>query len=155
MGKKRRAELPDLAGISPAQLAFLLDGRHRGAKWAAGAYENADEAWQANRQTLIRFWADPELTGKRIPLRVRGGRDLEVPGPGHRPFYWWLTEAPEPRRLLLEDGRTVPIYARLWAQGMEGDWDATRGRFAFGVPTHHPPGLRFESEADYVKRLGL
>ena len=154
MGKPRPpTSLPDIGALGDPQLAFLLAGRNRGAKWAPGAYSSAEEAWERNREELIRFW-----TRKRrdYPLRMSGSPMLHVPGPGHRPFYWWLTEAPEPRRIRNSEGGTREIWSLAWAKGLKHDWEKLRrGRFAFGVPTHHPQNVEFESERDYLKRLNL
>ena len=102
------------------------------------------------------FWIDPANRGAKIPLQIKGSPTLRVPGPGHRPFWWWNQIAPEPRRISKDDGSTVELWDMTWAKGLRIDWqERGRGRFSFGVPTSHPPGLTFESEAAYLKRLGL
>lgn len=65
--------------------------------------------------------------------------------PGQRPRVWWTADAPEPRRCLTPN---LPPFRGRWPND-----------FAYGLPT--PLFLRnarpvlFESEAAYLRRLGL
>jgi hypothetical protein len=61
--------------------------------------------------------------------------------PGTRPWAWWHFEAPEPRRQV-RDGPRVDLSGGYW----------------FGKPAWYsgmPPDDMFESERDYLQRLGL
>ncbi|MFC1660328.1 hypothetical protein ACFL3S_02530 [Gemmatimonadota bacterium] len=133
MGRHRRQ--PKWKNLGRAEVDHFLTGRHRGAKWRGGIWADPQKeraAWDANADDLIRFY-----------------------GAGRRPWFWWSTLATEPRRVLQTDGMSEPIWTRTWAKGLRRDWDGSRGRFSFGVPIHHPPNIRFETELAYLNRLNL
>ena len=56
------------------------------------------------------FWEPPER--KRDWKAVRGDllRDFARDNPGRRPFFWWLVDAPGPRKRVGGRGSIVPAY---------------------------------------------
>lgn len=76
--------------------------------------------------------------------------------PGTRPWAWWLADAPEPRRRL--GGTGDPLrFARL-AFGVPDSWQTAAHAgscMATGTPVDPRDPPRFESEATFLKRLGL
>lgn len=61
---------------------------------------------------------------------------------GRRPWCWWQFEAPEGRKMITGDASNICPMSPIW----------------FGVPklyTRIDHGCRFESQVDYLTRLGL
>ena len=65
-------------------------------------------------------------------------------GPGTRPSAWWIYTAPEPRQQL--EGPGAPLWER---------YPAVMQQYAFGLPSIAGGPATFESEASYLRRLGL
>jgi hypothetical protein len=168
---KRRAKLRR-AGYAPQHETQLLVGHD----WFGDAYGEdrrgrrafeADAAradWEAVREELLAYWiSDP---GGWRPLDdVSLFRQCRPGGPGSRPWAWWTWDAPAPRRVvacwssaggpLVEiDPADVPgldlaDWPRLWRE--EPRWR----HFYLGMRNPHPGVLDFETEREYLARLGL
>ena len=156
MGKPKRQDLPDFGALSIPEVALLLTGRGRGNRWSPGSsHKDPEAAWAAHGEALTAFWTDRHRRGQKYKLPITGGPRICVPGPGHRPWAWWNFTARHPRQILLEDGTGKSLFKTNFGRGLKLDWDQSRGRFSFGIPSSHPPGIQFESERQYLARLNL
>jgi hypothetical protein len=92
-------------------------------------------AWEELRDEIMRLHLEgfgPE------DADVLLGRD-EGPQPGSRPWGWWAFDAPERRRVVA--GKEHPI---------EG-----KPEYYFGMPNPSRGLVEYESQDDYLRRLGL
>lgn len=103
------------------------------------------------------FMTDNELRAawNQIKDELLAGWIEELPGT--RPFHWWRFSDPEPRRRLGGIGQPlheVSAYVENYEYGLLSDWVTSdwRGK---GVPIDPQNPPVFESEAAYLRRLGL
>ncbi len=111
------------------------------------------------------FWHEPERGRDWRAIRGEVLRDWVTARPGTRPFYWWVADAPEPRLRVGGVGDLVPAYAHPMNQRFgifrKGSFVDAELLTAVGKAGDHlvpldvsdPP--RFESQASYLRRLGL
>ena len=124
--------------------------RRRHSKQRAELTEGARD-WLAGGDGGIefRFFTEPEL--KALLWSDYGATAVEnwvAEHPGSRPNRWWEHDAPEPRQRLGGHGRLlceVMAYKPTSAFGIPTGWHE--------IDADDPP--IFESEAAYLKRLGL
>ena len=128
---------------TPAHIRHLLSGNDF---FGAGFPDNRSmqEGWESLRAEILPEW-----------IREH---------PGRRPYAWWRFDAPEPRRRI--DGRLHPFddperqekIERIAQQpGTAADFAARMTETFFGLPARKYPADfgRYESELDYLRRLGL
>lgn len=129
--KRQPAPMPD------HELAILLCGVGPRRSEAALAFFGDRDAqrvrWEANRNALMAWWVEQN--------------------PGRRPAAWWLFSAPEPRKRI--DGPEGAERDALLEE-MNAKWPSLQTmRPSFGLPRLKLPGDKFETETDYLRRLGL
>ena len=135
------------SGLTENQLLHLLTGdcfdsmEGRAPGFPFRSDDHRRQLWRENRHRLIdKDVGDDDGLVKREP--------------GTRPAAWWSYDAPEPRRIIKN--------AEYWQlpQGEEEGWR----RYGGMHPIMHPvdgwsaagyPLQEYESEADYLRRLGL
>lgn len=148
---KRRSQKKSNLPLSFNQILHLLLG------WCFGSMEGRDlqfpfqseehrrQVWEDNREFLINKDAN-------------GDAELAQREPGTRPAAWWDYDSPEPRKIIKN--------AQFW-EHREPPYMKKRGEspYSFGISkVMHPvegwsaagyPLAEYESEADYLQRLGL
>lgn len=73
--------------------------------------------------------------------------------PGRRPWIWWIMQAPEPRRAVAMGGFWTAAHdERPETRGAEG---LSFGKPRFWIPADHGKGMVFETQPEYLNRLGL
>ena len=147
-----------LVGIRPRETTFLLNGQDTRGRPPFGRPKGQRfdpwAAWTENQDALLEYWIqDPEGWEPAWWMQPR------PPGPGHRPWAWWRFEAREPRRMI-RDGQAVEWIRESWGEGAREIWEGSRIGFLFGRPSSclcYPTfsETEWESEADYLERLGL
>mgnify|MGYP001193248409 FL=1 len=146
---RRRAEV---RGLRSEWVEFLFRGHLIVPQSAFLEPVEADARamWATHRGQLLRWWLDgiPADAFRRLHFGFHG---CDRPHPaGTRPWAWWRFDAPERRRLLAVQSRTVER-----APTAEDDVEAWRdGVGGFGLPRYGGP-YRFETEADFLNRHGL
>lgn len=78
------------------------------------ARENMQPDWERRREEILAIW-----TGE-VPMSPSRGffKELEPPGPGHRPWAWWEFDAPRyGERMAHEDEAEFIERFRLWRPG--------------------------------------
>ena len=137
--KKNRGELTE------DQLHHLLIGLCAGDDFPFKSEEHRRELWERHKAFLITKDLSPDDNLALV--------DRE---PGTRPHAWWNYDAPEPRRIVknAEYWRPIP--------GEENSWRAHFGMHTVLLPANNEawpeenfPFWRYETEYEYLKRLGL
>src|SRR5262245_22356541 len=127
----------------------------------AGEFAAALEvAWREANARLIKYHVfGPDVVTDFAELRLFGNASDDVPPrPGTRCWGWWHYAAPEPRRWVGDGPEPKPdpeLFERIEGPHREGRrWGVPvflPERWCFGDPD--PAG--FESQRDYIDRLGL
>ena len=107
--------------------------------------------------SFLYFMTDAELRGAWNQAKDEILEEWVREYPGSRPRAWWKYESPEPRRRVGGVGQAafeVSAYVEQYERGVPDHW-VTRADFLSGivVDPKNPPS--FESEAHYLRRLGL
>jgi hypothetical protein len=149
--KRRKAIARHPSELLPIEWAYLRDDPEPsdaefGAWWSLC---RDDDAFRPGRPSVAQMWR--ELGAQIVQEHVKEW-------PGSRPKCWWKHNAPEPRRRVGgvgEPGRKDLSYGRPYSWSWPTVWPA--GAVIIGGPLEadpkNPP--KFESEATYLRRLGL
>lgn len=114
------------AGLSNAHVLHVETGH----TYFDDGFQSEDElreGWEVLRKSILERWA--------------------VEKPGHRPWAWWRYDAPERRRCL-----NYPHPHDVPGRPNEG---LSRGLPSAYIPEFDPWGIKFETEPEYLARLGL
>lgn len=178
MPRVRRRAKGKRAGITALQWAYLTDQWQEGEPVPEGSNSFEPFTWDSEAQcrrsghvTIREAW---ELA------RVEILEEWAKANPGTRPSAWWTWDAPEARRRLGGTGTAAfdaLAYTERLHRGIPADWveswqvemyngcaidvdgvpigtEYSEGHFPHdAIDPNDPP--RFESEADYLERLGL
>lgn len=124
------------------------------------------EVWTVLKAELMAEW----FTGEPIPNTLDERGEL-----GCRPWAWWAFDALEPRRVLVGQENSKSGYSP-WrffrpdtpAETIRREWPAkfaklsaahaagqSQREYYFGIPNPRCDAAQYESETDYLTRLGL
>lgn len=104
-------------------------------------FESLRADWEKFREPLLQEWV------QYLPMT--------------RPWAWWVLDAPEKRQPL--NGRLHPFDdpeqqakdAEYVAQYPKSEWILACRKLYYGLPQVHRHGYEWETEGQYLKRLGL
>ncbi len=135
--KRTRVTRDRRVPVPPGVIALLSDAEPQDASEFFTTDPNLRIAWSRTRDTILAGWIEKS--------------------PGTRPRYWWECDAPELRRRLGGTGQPaheVSAYVEAREYGIPTVWAMPSDGFdgIAGDPADPP---RFESEASYLRRLGL
>ena len=135
--KRTRVTRDRRVPVPPGVIALLSDAEPQDASEFFTTDPNLRIAWSRTRDTILAGWIEKS--------------------PGTRPRYWWECDAPELRRRLGGTGQPaheVSAHVEVYDHGLPAVWVMPGDDFD-GVPVDPADPPRFESEASYLKRLGL
>jgi len=118
---------------------------------------------------FVFFWDEWERSRDWRAVKDELLDDFIAEHPGRRPFFWWVVDAPEPRRRTGGKGDLVPAYSHptnlkfgIFRKGCFVDAELLRAWNKIGCATTRPPQVydaddppRYESQAAFLDRHGL